>query len=217
MTHEDGVNPIYYDTIKVLQLVYFTCIRLIPLYSFPQLIGIAGRSSSSYCFVGSRAGNLFYLDPHHAGTAIPLRLPPHTTEHEHGIPIRQTTPERGSTSPLGHNHSPTSPSSSRRGSSSFTHFTIIPFELSTRSSSLVGAHARWQSTGANGASLEPSGAANVTGLDQTQINYVTSYSPAELGTFHCDRVCKMPPSGLDLACLSVSCAKMRTGSTFDRW
>ena len=174
-------------------------------------------------FIGSRADNLFYLDPHHARTAIPLRLPPHTAEHEHGIPIRQTTHEQGSASPLGHNRSPTSPASSRTGSSTFSHRSpastpSLSKQLSTSSSSLGGAHARWQSTGANDAGTEPSGAANVTGLDQTQMHYVTSYSPAELETFHCDRVCKMPPSGPDLACLSVSCAKMRTnGSTFDRW
>ncbi|KNZ71586.1 Cysteine protease ATG4 [Termitomyces sp. J132] len=53
----DGVNPIYYETIKML-------------YTFPQSVGIAGgRPSSSYYFVGSQADNLFYLDPHHARPA----------------------------------------------------------------------------------------------------------------------------------------------------
>ncbi|KAJ3903394.1 hypothetical protein F5879DRAFT_1037914 [Lentinula edodes] len=60
----DGVNPIYYDTIKML-------------YTFPQSVGIAGgRPSLSYYFVSSQTDNLFYLDPHHARPAVPLRLPP---------------------------------------------------------------------------------------------------------------------------------------------
>ncbi|KAK7049890.1 Cysteine protease atg4 [Paramarasmius palmivorus] len=60
----DGVNPIYYDTIRIL-------------YTFPQSVGIAGgRPSSSYYFVGSQADNLFYLDPHHARPTVPLRTPP---------------------------------------------------------------------------------------------------------------------------------------------
>jgi cysteine protease ATG4 len=174
------------------------------LYTFPQSIGIAGgRPSSSYYFVGSQADNLFYLDPHHSRTAIPLRLPPHAVaERERGIPIRQTTPERGSASPLGHNRSPTSPASSRTGSSTFSYRSPaspspLSKQLSTSSSSLGGAHARWHSTGANGAVSEPSGAVSDTGLDQTQMHYATAYSPTELRTFHCDRVRKMPLSGLD--------------------
>ena len=34
-------------------------------------------------------------------------------------------------------------------------------------------------------------------LDPVQRHYVTAYSPNELKTFHCDRVRKMPLSGLD--------------------
>lgn len=60
----DGVNPIYYDSIK-------------SLFTFPQSVGIAGgRPSSSYYFVGSQASSLFYLDPHFTRPAIPLRVPP---------------------------------------------------------------------------------------------------------------------------------------------
>ena len=40
-------------------------------------------------------------------------------------------------------------------------------------------------------------AASDSGLDATQVHYVTSYSAAELQTFHCERVRKMPLSGLD--------------------
>ncbi|KAH9980532.1 hypothetical protein BJV74DRAFT_101947 [Russula compacta] len=186
----DGVNPIYYDTIKAL-------------YTFPQSIGIAGgRPSSSYYFVGSQADNLFYLDPHHTRTAVPMRPPPLATERERGIPIRRSTPERGSVSPPGHHRSPTSPASSRTGSSTFSYRapaspSPLSKQLSTSSSSSGGAHARWHSTGVNGAASELSGAASDTGLDNTQMHYVTAYSAAELRTFHCERVRKMPLSGLD--------------------
>ena len=68
--------------------------------------------------------------------------------------------------------SPTSPASSRTGSSTFSHCSpasLLPLskQLSNSGSSLGGAHARWQSTGAIGAGTEPSGAASDTGLDQT--------------------------------------------------
>lgn len=38
---------------------------------------------------------------------------------------------------------------------------------------------------------------DLSGLDATQRHYVTAYSHSELKTFHCDRVRKMPLSGLD--------------------
>ena len=174
------------------------------LYTLPQSVGIAGgRPSSSYYFVGSQADNLFYLDPHHTRATIPLRPPTQAPERERerGIPIRQTTPERGSVSPPGHHRSPTSPASSRTGSSTFSYPTASPSplskQLSTSSSSSGGAHVRWNSVGANGGGSELSGAASDVGLDATQMHYVTSYSAAELRTFHCERVRKMPLSGLD--------------------
>ena len=174
------------------------------LYTFPQSVGIAGgRPSSSYYFVGSQADNLFYLDPHHSRATIPLRPPTQTAERERerGIPIRQATPERGSVSPPGHHRSPTSPASSRTGSSTFSyHASPSPLskQLSTSSSSSSGgAHIRWNSAGANGGGSELSGPGSDVGLDPTQMHYVSAYSTAELRTFHCERVRKMPLSGLD--------------------
>ena len=41
------------------------------------------------------------------------------------------------------------------------------------------------------------GGGNHRGLDPEQLHYCTAYSAAELKTFHCDRVRKMPLSGLD--------------------
>jgi cysteine protease ATG4 len=206
----EGVNPIYYETIKVCDPVhiFFTCVWLTSmkaLYSFPQSVGIAGgRPSSSYYFVGSQADNLFYLDPHHTRATIPLRpptQPPTERERERGIPIRQSTPERGSVSPPGHHRSPTSPASSRTGSSTFSYPTASPSplskQLSTSSSSSGGAHVRWNSAGANGTGSVLSGEASESGLDPTQVHYVTSYTATELRTFHSERVRKMPLSGLD--------------------
>ncbi|WWD22424.1 hypothetical protein CI109_106915 [Kwoniella shandongensis] len=65
----DGVNPIYYESIKAL-------------FTFPQSVGIAGgRPSSSYYFVGSQANSLFYLDPHLTRPAVPLEVPPVPTRN----------------------------------------------------------------------------------------------------------------------------------------
>src|ERR1700677_2348287 len=140
------------------------------LYAFPQSVGIAGgRPSSSYYFVGSQADNLSYLEPHHTRATIPLRPPTQSTERERerGISIRQATPERGSVSPPGHHRSPTSPASSRTGSSTFSYPTASPSplskQLSTSSSSSRGAHVRWNSVGANGDGSVLSGEASDTG------------------------------------------------------
>ncbi|PVF96248.1 hypothetical protein CPB86DRAFT_517751 [Serendipita vermifera] len=68
----DGVNPIYYDSVKTL-------------FTFPQFVGISGgRPSSSYYFVGSQGDNLFYLDPHHTRPAVPVRPPPPPSAFEEG-------------------------------------------------------------------------------------------------------------------------------------
>jgi cysteine protease ATG4 len=173
------------------------------LYTFPQSVGIAGgRPSSSYYFVGSQADNLFYLDPHHTRATIPLRPPTQTTERERerGIPIRQSTPERGSVSPPAI-IVPQRPRVQSHGSSTFSYPTASPSplskQLSTSSSSSGGAHVRWNSAGANGGGSVLSGEASDAGLDPTQVHYVTSYTAAELRTFHSERVRKMPLSGLD--------------------
>ncbi|KAL7413724.1 peptidase family C54-domain-containing protein [Mrakia frigida] len=66
----DGVNPIYYESVK-------------NLFTFPQSVGIAGgRPSSSYYFLGYQAESLFYLDPHHTRPAIVLKVPPTREELE---------------------------------------------------------------------------------------------------------------------------------------
>ncbi|KAJ7768135.1 hypothetical protein DFH07DRAFT_954710 [Mycena maculata] len=65
----DGVNLVYYETIKML-------------FTLPQSVGIAGGwSSSSYYFIGVQSDGLFYLNRHHSRPAIPLRpfIDPATT------------------------------------------------------------------------------------------------------------------------------------------
>ncbi|KAH9931302.1 peptidase family C54-domain-containing protein [Fomitopsis serialis] len=211
----DGVNPVYYDTVKAL-------------YTFPQSVGIAGgRPSSSYYFVGSQADNLFYLDPHHARPAVPLRPPPifgdTPASSIDGHPERATSPdnsyssdrerERDRPRKSHHFRSPTTPTSVRvssgSGGSTFSHrsspATPSPLQqqLSTSSSSAASqssssqSHARWQSSpnipDDSDMDMRELGA----DLDPIQRHYVTAYSASELKTFHCDRVRKMPLSGLD--------------------
>ena len=194
------------------------------LYTFPQSVGIAGgRPSSSYYFVGSQADNLFYLDPHNTRPAIPLRPVPSPGQ-------RELTPEsdidsfnyRHTRSP-NHQRAPTSPSSVRTGSSTFSyHAPVSPSPLqqqistsstdSSLSKSPSSFQGRWRSASAsqagspmvsssdidhrelNGISF---GSGRDSGLDPVQEHYCSAYSAADLRTFHCERVRKMPLSGLD--------------------
>ncbi|KAF8431945.1 peptidase family C54-domain-containing protein [Boletus edulis BED1] len=210
----EGVNPIYYEPIKAL-------------YTFPQSVGIAGgRPSSSYYFMGSQADNLFYLDPHHARPTVPLRPAPPSSTHDYpAVRSRENTPDNASdrraatrapSSSSHHHRAPTSPSSVRTGSSTFSyHAPLSPSPLqhqlstasSVSSSSVSSQHpSRWQnasmpaspSTHFNGSDLDPRElGVEEEDLDSVADHYVTQYSAAELRTFHCDRVRKMPLSGLD--------------------
>ncbi|KAI8983166.1 peptidase family C54-domain-containing protein [Trametes punicea] len=207
----EGVNPVYYNTIKTL-------------YTFPQSVGIAGgRPSSSYYFVGSQADNLFYLDPHHARPAIPLRPPPSNAWDRQNSPEtygsdRERERER-TYRPSQHFRSPTSPFSSGRasgttsGGSSFSYrsptlspsplqqqFSTSSASTSQSESSQSHMHARWQSSSVlpdDSAEMDSRELGLGADLDPVQRHYVTAYSPAELKTFHCERVRKMPLSGLD--------------------
>ncbi|CCL99974.1 uncharacterized protein FIBRA_01999 [Fibroporia radiculosa] len=207
----DGVNPIYYDLIKAL-------------YTLPQTLGIAGgRPSSSYYFVGSQANNLFYLDPHHARPTIPLRPPPRDSPSPGGRDPadRQMSPdtpyssdrererERAPRKGL-HFRSPTTPSSGRSsGASSFSNRSPAapsPLQQQVSSSSSASmsqsstqSHMRWQSSSAlpDDSEMDSRELGLGADLDPLQRHYATAYSATELKTFHCDRVRKMPLSGLD--------------------
>ncbi|KZT24290.1 hypothetical protein NEOLEDRAFT_1163305 [Neolentinus lepideus HHB14362 ss-1] len=190
----DGVNPIYYETIKTL-------------YTFPQSVGIAGgRPSSSYYFVGAQADSLFYLDPHHARPAVPLRPPPSSSnyeaisrppsqdqwERERQAETDWETDSRRKAKYRG-SRSPTSPASSvRTGSSTFSyhHPSMSPSPLQKQLSSSTASsssHGRWQSASES----------EEQQLDADQEHYINAYSVAELKTFHCDKVRKIHLSGLD--------------------
>ncbi|KAJ3800777.1 hypothetical protein GGU11DRAFT_742209 [Lentinula aff. detonsa] len=245
----DGVNPIYYDTIKTL-------------YTFPQSVGIAGgRPSSSYYFVGSQTDNLFYLDPHHARPAVPLRPPPNTIVPSSG-PFSATHISRpsGSSSGYGttedagderetdknkskkvskkvHKHQtrsssggssgssagshqshqamPGSPSSTRTGSSFHTPLAPSPLQQQYSRSTSAGDQ-DLNAVGSSSSSPQPRTDSPASGnsgdMDYSELlgssapehnltsleeHYATAYSDSELKTFHCDRVRKMPLSGLD--------------------
>ena len=135
------------------------------------------------------------------------------------VPIRQTTPELGSVPPPGHHRSPTSPCFELYGTPTFSHHTPaspspLSKQLSTSSSSSSRTHARWHSTGANGAGSELSGAAGDSGLDASQLHYVTAYSPTDLRTFHCNRIhCPGLTPAMPIGFL---CKMGRIGSSSDR-
>ena len=56
---------------------------------------------------------------------------------------------------------------------------------------------RWNSAGANRSGSVLSGGASDTWSDHTQMHCIASYSAAELRTFLCERVRKMPLLRLD--------------------
>ncbi|KAJ2915830.1 hypothetical protein MD484_g4601, partial [Candolleomyces efflorescens] len=225
----DGVNPIYYNTVKAL-------------YTFPQSVGIAGgRPKSSYYFVGTQADNLFYLDPHHARPAIPLRTAPpgpsplqtlHGDDGQgKGKKARKdlggkhrrlpTSPSSVRTSATGSStfsyHAPTSPSPLQKefsGSSMDSEGVSVSGESEFEVKKDKGKthHGRWRSAsqpvspGSASSSelahqrlgdLSIDETSSAVDLDAVQMHYCTAYSAAETKTFHCERVRKMPLSGLD--------------------
>jgi cysteine protease ATG4 len=146
--------------------------------------------------------------------------PPSGSRHaspEPSDPEREKSPR----TPARHTRSPTSPISIRSGSS-YSHRNIVPpsplqHQISTSStattSSYVSAashssnsnsnpnsHLRWHSSSVLPDDSEMDSrelSSNGEELDPMQRHYATAYSAAELRTFHCDRVRKMPLSGLD--------------------
>ncbi|KAJ7891666.1 peptidase family C54-domain-containing protein [Mycena olivaceomarginata] len=213
----DGVNPIYYETIKAL-------------YTFPQSVGIAGgRPSSSYYFVGVQGDGLFYLDPHHSRPSVPLRpfmgdpqpplsapasshghrttSPPsshghHAHAHDHGR--RSLSPEAAAYG-RGGSMSPESSGFARGGSMSpdfayarggsmspdwggqtpMTEDELVIVRPGSRRS-----HDSHDKAGGG----HPAGG-SMSAAEEA--HFARAYSAAEMRTFHCERVRKMPLSGLD--------------------
>jgi cysteine protease ATG4 len=100
--------------------------------------------------------------------------------------------------PGGHTRSPTSPHRSGAGSTSGR--LSSQYQASVSSSNTSHSHNRWQSD-MDDHELGMSPRSVLSGieedLDPLQQHYVNAYSATELKTFHCDRVRKMPLSGLD--------------------
>lgn len=172
--------------------------------------------------MGAQADNLFYLDPHHSRPAIPLRPPPPSQSNRETTPEsdRDNSP-KDRPSPTSQ-RPPNSPTSVRTGSSAFSyHAPLSPsplqHEFSTSSSNAgsssssnfhnprasrspsIKQHSRFRSP-SQSHSQPASDAMDVrelSGLDPVQEHYVTAYNAAELKTYHCERVRKMPLSGLD--------------------
>ncbi|KAJ6527519.1 peptidase family C54-domain-containing protein [Mycena capillaripes] len=220
----DGVNPIYYETIKLL-------------YTFPQSVGIAGgRPSSSYYFVGVQGDGLFYLDPHHSRPAVPLK--PFMGER----PPAPSIPRSPSSSSHGHASSSSSHGHGHGHASSSSHGLHDRRSLSPEAAYARGGSTSPESAGyaragslspelvyapARGGSMSPdfaqghghghghtpmtedelfvrprestAGPAPAGGhlTPAEEAYYARAYSAAELRTFHCERVRKMPMSGLD--------------------
>jgi cysteine protease ATG4 len=231
--------------------------------------------------VGSQADNLFYLDPHNARPAIPLRPPPADAdanerremgamsdserEQDFSLPRQQQYQKQAQQKrPSFANNSqrvPASPSSTRTASSTFSHHVpMSPSPLQHQFSNTTGSSSadtnsssggydhsyihsypysqsphsrspppsyqqldgRWRRSTSASASGSGSGSGSPMmdpnelgvfsnggdgdstpndsmrrGLDPIQLHYCTAYSAAELKTFHCERVRKMPMSGLD--------------------
>ncbi|KAJ7433638.1 hypothetical protein B0H11DRAFT_757814 [Mycena galericulata] len=194
----DGVNPIYYETIKLL-------------YTFPQSIGIAGgRPSSSYYFVGVQGDGLFYLDPHHSRPAVPLRPfvpPPSTTRNGTSAPDtrRSLSPEAhargGSMSPeAGYVRAGSmSPESYVRGGSMSPDFAYVQGRGHTPMTEDELLYAPAPADNDNDKDKDDTSPAPAGGhlTPAEEVHYARAYSAAELRTFHCERVRKMPLSGLD--------------------
>ncbi|KZW00686.1 hypothetical protein EXIGLDRAFT_711000 [Exidia glandulosa HHB12029] len=188
----DGVNPIYYENLKTI-------------FTFPQSVGIAGgRPSSSYYFVGMQGNSLFYLDPHHARPAVPLRPPPPGDE-DAPFPFPGTGSGMGSTiTGL--------PRSSSASSSSFS----LPYNERRRYDRHSSPPAETPSAAPSAfraptASVSPTTSTRSSSTqsvydsdrrssvvdDPLLVHYGLTYSMTDLRTYHCDRVRKMPLSGLD--------------------
>ncbi|KAJ7075202.1 peptidase family C54-domain-containing protein [Mycena belliarum] len=208
----DGVNPVYHETIKLL-------------YTFPQSVGIAGgRPSSSYYFIGVQGDGLFYLDPHHSRPTVPHRpyfpdaphagvpsTPNRSTHTAHGTPDarRSLSPEAyvrgGSLSPEPPRAGSMSPELGYvRGGSMSPEYGYGRGNTPMTEDELFvtrDAPTSLSSSGATSATLTPDHHSEKQAggplSPAEEAHFARAYSAAELRTFHCERVRKMPLSGLD--------------------
>ncbi|KAL1746117.1 peptidase family C54-domain-containing protein [Schizophyllum fasciatum] len=237
----DGVNPMYYDTIK-------------QLYTLPQSLGIAGgRPSSSYYFVGAQAGELFYLDPHHARPTVPLRevgevkisaTSPAAQGAEPGAaPDALSPPKEGLTR---------SATTDKKRSKKEKRLSFDTDVEKSDAGGKVSKHKRRHSQHLAAALANASAASSMSSasvadepapaaaplpppfIPQEPVpvplpphstaptlppalaaHYLAGYTAAETRTFHCERVRKMPMSGLDPSMLIGFLCKDR--ADWDDW
>jgi cysteine protease ATG4 len=197
------------------------------LFTFPQSVGIAGgRPSSSYYFVASQANSLFYLDPHITRPALPLEVPPSappagaSDDADEGVvvvlPLDRDSPVNvpytldvvdvddlsdGS-------DASSSPTTRIRGQQRSTAAArLLSFPPGTPPSTRTRPSPDTPSTPFNssdplghetptGPGLSPAGPSRLA-VDPQTLWYANAYSEAQLHTFHCEKVKKMPLSGLD--------------------
>ncbi|KAJ6482396.1 hypothetical protein DFH09DRAFT_409167 [Mycena vulgaris] len=182
------------------------------LYTFPQSVGTAGgRPSSSYYFVGIQGDGRFYLDglfylyPHHSRPAVPLRPftgepapPPTHGTHAHDD-RRSLRPEAytrgGSMSPDFPRGGSLSPDFGRAGSMSPEYgpahgqgHAPMRKDSSCRRRAARAAPARTPRMRSRHRLRVDTSAAQ-------DAHFAGAYSTAELRTFHCERVRKMPLTG----------------------
>lgn len=188
------------------------------MFTFPQSVGIAGgRPSSSYYFVASQGNALFYLDPHLTRPAVPLETPPApltrrdpltlTDQEDEPVIIERasipytldvvdvddsdysdvsespTKQIKKIPKPLRRLEVQTPPiSPSPTGSPSTPSTPIARPSLSTK---LVES------------STSVTDDTPTTAVSPNTRWYINAYSESQLKTFHCEKVKKLPLSGLD--------------------
>lgn len=207
----DGVNPIYYDSIKVRRSSSAVALTLAQaIFSFPQSVGIAGgRPSSSYYFIGAQSNSLFYIDPHHSKPSVDLQVP----EGELGdLALRSslgdwsdsTGPRTGGEAAL----------EEMRLEDSFVtvHQSVAELSTPTRSRKHSAAPSLHTADLPESFLALPSPldtfdevVVDVPGHEEPPTTaklklkefYETAYSDAQLRSYHCDKVRKMAMSSLD--------------------
>ncbi|KAF7310342.1 hypothetical protein MIND_00408300 [Mycena indigotica] len=188
----DGVNPVYHETIKAL-------------FTFPQSVGIAGgRPSSSYYFVGVQGDGLFYLDPHHTRPTVPLRayVDDEFTSSTSGAGPGYGYGRGGSMSPeRGNRGGSMSPELVHRAGS----MSPDPFRPMTEDELVFNPRARRSprppASPAAGPGTAGAGAGYGNGpgamSPAEEAHWARAYALADMRTYHCERVRKMPLAGLD--------------------
>lgn len=126
---------------------------------------------------------MFYLDPHHTRPAVPLQ------------PLRETAkPESDRNEPP----PPSSSSNHRQRQSGSTTIDAPTLSAGSSTRQVVDPLTTPRKSGTRSkADTSNSTLSSESTLDPVSHYYATAYSPTDLGTFHCDRVRKMPVSSLD--------------------